>query len=313
MILKIILISLISLLFLFILFVVFYGIIAYFMFNKIFRRGECKSFLDIDLSKTHYAPHIEKIRENIKKLQNIPYNDVYIENDKLRLHGRFIDLKGNKVVIMAHGYHATPFNNFQTSALAFIDHGYSVLLIDERAHNDSEGNFSYVGLREQYDLLEWIKWVELETCASNIILYGVSMGSATLGYLSNKIDDTKVRAMVMDCGFTSFYDVIFYSEKKKVFSFLSLFYLRMYAKIFLKIDIKTSTLESLKETNTPIYFIHGLLDEMVPYEHTIASFNATKSPKKVRYVSGAGHTTGFLIDYDFLNKDLFEFLDLYLK
>lgn len=313
MILKIILISLISLLFLFILFVVLYGVVSYIMFKKIFQRGECKSFLDLDLSKTHYAPYIGKIRENIRKLQNIPYNDVYIDNDKLRLHGRFIDLKGNNVVIMAHGYHATPFNNFQTSALAFIEHGYSVLLIDERAHNDSEGNYTYVGLREQYDLLEWIKWVSTMDNVKNIILYGVSMGSATLGYVSNKLEGTLVRAMVMDCGFTSFYDEIFYKEKNNAFSFLSLFYLRLYAKIFLKIDIKKSTMESLKETNIPIYFIHGLEDEMVPYEHTIANFNIVSSPKKVRYVSGAGHTTGFLIDYEFLNNDLFSFFDNYLQ
>lgn len=313
MILKIIFISLITLLFLFILFMVFYGVVAYIMFKKIFRRGECKSFLDLDLSNTHYAPYIEIIRENIKKLQNIPYNDVYVENDKLRLHGRFIDLKGNNVVIMAHGYHATPFNNFQTSGLAFIEHGYSVLLIDERAHNESEGNYTHVGLSEQYDLLKWIKWVEENTKAENIILYGVSMGSATLGYVSNKLEGTKVRAMVMDCGFTSFYDEIFYKEKNNIFSFLSLFYLRLYAKMFLKIDIKKSTIESLKETSIPIYFIHGLEDEMVPYEHTIASFNAVPSDKKVRYVSGAGHTTGFLIDKDFLDNDLFDFLNGYLK
>ena len=185
-------------------------------------------------------------------------------------------------------------------------------MIDERAHNDSEGKYTTVGLKEQYDVLSWIKWVEDNTSSKNIILYGVSMGSATLGYLSNKLDNTKVKAIVMDCGFTSFYDELFYKLRNNKLSFMILMYLRMYALVLLKIDIKESTIDSLKNAKVPIYFIHGLDDEMVPVEHTIANFNATSSEKKVHYVKDSGHTTAYLIDYDYLDKDLFSFINKYL-
>ena len=290
---------------------IIYAIITYKVFINIFKRKKCYSLLDLDLSNTHYAKHLDKIKENIEELKNRPCEVVSIKNDGLALKARYYNNNSKNTIIMAHGYHAQAFNNFHASFKSFYSHGYNVLMTDERAHNDSEGEYTTVGLKEQYDLLEWIKWVEDNTNTKSIVLYGVSMGATTVGYVSNKLDNTKVKAIILDCGFTSFYDEIFYKEKSKGFLFLIIFFLRLYAKMILHIDIKKSTLDTLKETKTPAYFIHGIDDEMVPVEHTIAAYNATISDKKVHYVLGCGHTTAFLIDYDYLDKDVFNFLDKY--
>ena len=283
------------------------------LFKKTFKRTECKSLLDMDLSNTHYAKHLDKIRINIKELEAKPCEVVKIKNDGLTLSGRFYNQGSSNTVIMAHGYHAKAFNNFHASSQAFFNHNYNILMIDERAHNDSEGRYTTVGIKEQYDIISWIKWVEETTNTNNIILYGVSMGASTLGYLSNKLEDTLVRAIVMDCGFTSFYDEVFYKTKTSALLPFVLFYMRLYAKMVLGIDIRKSTLESLKDAKVPVYFIHGLNDEMVPVEHTIAAFNATTSEKRVHYVEECGHTTAFLIDYDYLDKDLFSFIGKFLR
>ena len=92
-----------------------------------------------------------------------------------------------------------------------------------------------------------------------------------------------------------------------------LFFMRLFGKLEFGIDIKTRTIDALKNAKVPIYFIHGLDDEMVPVEHTIAAYNATTSEKRVHYVEGSGHTTAFMIDYDYLDKDLFLFIDKYLR
>ena len=312
MIVKILLISFIIIMSIVLIFLIVVGIKAYLAFIQTFKRAKCYSLLDLDLSKTHYAKHIDVIKKNIEELQNNPCDIVSIVNDKLHLYARYYDLKSKNTVIMAHGYHATSFNNFHSSSRSFFNHGYNILMIDERSHNDSEGKYTTVGLREQYDLLAWIKWVEDNTESDNIILYGVSMGAATVGYVSNKLKGTKVRAVVMDCGFTSFYDEVFYKRRDSRFIMLGLFFFRLYGKLILHIDIKKSTIDSLKDSLVPVYFIHGLNDEMVPYEHTITNYNAATTDKKVHYVENCGHTTGFLIDYDFLDKDLFEFIDKYL-
>ena len=310
---KILLIVLLILIIICSLVFVIYGVINYRVFNDTFKRKKCHSLLDVDLSKTHYAPHIEKIRTNIMELKGKLCKIVETQNDGLILRARYYNENSTNTVIMVHGYHAEAFNNFHASSKSFFNHGYNILMIDERAHNDSEGDYTTFGIKEQYDVLSWIRWVEANTNTKNIVLYGVSMGAATIGYLSNKLSDTLVKALIMDCGFTSFYDLVFYKEKKKKLLFLILFFLRIYGKMFLQIDIKKSTTDSLKESNVPVYFIHGAQDEMVPIEHTIANYNATSSDKRVHYVSSCGHTTAFLIDYDFLDKDLFGFINKYME
>ena len=292
---------------------IIYGIITYKVFLNVFKRKKCYSLLDLDLSKTHYARNLDKIRKNIEDLRNRPCEVVSIKNDGLSLKARFYNNNSMNTVIMAHGYHAQAFNNFHASFISFFNHGYNVLMIDERAHNDSEGDFTTVGIKEEYDLLKWIKWVEDNTNTKNIILYGVSMGAATVGYASNKLDETKVKGIILDCGFTSFYDEVFFQQRNRKFLFLILFFLRLYAKMFLHIDIKKSTIECLRECKKPAYFIHGLDDEMVPIEHTIAAYNAVTVDKKAHYVPSCGHTTAFLIDYDYLDKDVFLFFDKYIE
>lgn len=309
---EILLIISISILSIIVLLFIIYGFIMAIVFKKTFGRSKCISLLDLDLRNTHYNKHLKQIKEYILYFSSIPYEVVKIKNDNLVLSGKYYNNGSPNTVIMAHGYHAKSLNNFHASGISFLNHGYNILMIDERAHNDSEGKFTTMGLKEQYDILEWIKWVERTTNTQNIVLYGVSMGAASVCYLSNKLENTLVRAIVSDCGFTSFYDEIFYQERKRIDLLLILFFMRLYAKMFLHIDIKNRVSESLKDDIIPIYFIHGLDDEMVPVEHTITNFNAVKAEKKVRYVAGAGHTTSFLIDYDYLDKDVFSFINKYI-
>ncbi len=310
---KIILIISIAILIILLIILSIIAIKIYKEFKKIFYNVECKSLLDIDLTNTHYEKHLDKIRTNILKLRERKKEDVYILNDNLKLHGSFYNNDSINTVIMVHGYHAKPENNFHTSSISFFNHNYNVLLVDDRCHNDSEGTYTTMGIQEQYDILKWINWVNENTKTQNIVLYGVSMGAATVGYLSNKLDNTNVRCLIMDCGFTSFYDEIFYQERNHKLSPLVLFFMRVFAKIKLGIDIKNSTIDSLKDSKVPVYFIHGLEDEMVPVEHTISAYNGTTSEKKVRYVENCGHTTAFLIDYDYLDKDLFLFIDKFMR
>ena len=310
---KIILIIILSLALFLLILLSIIGIIVYKEFKKVFYRSECKSLLDVDLTNTHYEKHLDKIRTNILELRARPKEDIYIDNDNLKLHGSFYNNDSTNTVIMVHGYHAKPENNFHASSKSFFNHGYNVLLIDDRSHNESEGSYTTMGLREQYDVLKWINWVNENTNTKNIVLYGVSMGAATVGYLANKLDNTNVRTIVMDCGFTSFYDEIFYNERNHKISFLVLFFMRLFAKMKFGIDIKNRTLDSLKESNVPVYFIHGLNDELVPVEHTISAYNVTLTEKRYHYVEGAGHTTSFLIDYDYLDQDLFLFINKYLR
>lgn len=294
-------------------FLLVWTIIMYFVYRNNFHRTKNLSLLDLDLSKTHYAPYIDILKRNINEFKALPCEIVEITNDNLKLKARYYNRNSENTVIFIHGFQAQSFNNFHASSRSFFAHNYNVLLIDQRAHNDSEGKYTTVGLKEQYDVLKWIKYLEDNTNVKNIVLYGVSMGAATIGYLSNKLQDTKVRSLIMDCGFISFYDEVFFKMRRTKFNFLVAPFMRMWAKLCLHIDIKENTLDSLCDCNLPVYIIHGTNDNLVPVEHSIAAYNSLKSDKRIHYVNGAGHTAGFMVDYDYLDQDVFEFINKYIK
>lgn len=294
-------------------FLIIWLVVMYFVFRSNFHRVENKSLLDLDLSKTHYAKYIDILKENITEFKSLPCETFNIVNDNLKLNARYYNRNSENTVIFVHGFQAQAFNNFHASSKSFFNHNYNVLLIDQRAHNDSEGNYTTVGLKEQYDVLCWIKYLEANTNVKNIILYGVSMGAATVGYLTNKLKDTKVRVAIMDCGFISFYDEVFYKMRKSKINFLVAPFMRMWAKICLHIDIKENTLDTLACSDVPVYFIHGTNDGLVPVEHSIAAYNSCNNDKAIHYVEGAGHTAGFMVDYEFLDQDVFLFINKYLK
>ncbi|MEE1104783.1 MAG: hypothetical protein UH083_02380, partial [Ruminococcus sp.] len=65
--------------------------------------------------------------------------------------------------------------------------------------------FTTIGLRERYDVLDWVRYAE-QRGAKDILLYGVSMGAAGVAYASPLLGGTRVRAMVMESGFYSIYE-----------------------------------------------------------------------------------------------------------
>ena len=56
-----------------------------------------------------------------------------------------------------------------------------MLLVDERSHGDSEGEYIGFGCLDRMDALGWIEWL-VGRCGEDmeILLHGTSMGGATV-------------------------------------------------------------------------------------------------------------------------------------
>ena len=88
-----------------------------------------------------------------------------------------------------------------SQARQFYERGYNVLLPDLRGHGRSDGNIIGFGYLDGLDILDWCKELEKQG-ASDILLYGVSMGAASVMMCAD-VEGYPIRAIIEDCGFST--------------------------------------------------------------------------------------------------------------
>lgn len=168
--------------------------------------------------------------------------------------------------IVLHGYRAEP-KSVLTIGEHFSEKGYNVLIPSMRACADSDGEFVGMGWLDKDDLKCWINLVLAENSNAKIILHGSSMGAATVLMASGDELPSNVNAIIADSGYTSVWD-IFASEAKARFGLPTFPVLNMFqvvARVRVGYNIKkASALEQVKNSKTPILFIHGDKDDFVP-------------------------------------------------
>ena len=203
----------------------------------------------------------------------------------------------NKTVVVAHGYMNT--KEFMAPQIKmFHDAGVNVLAPDDRGHGQSQGNYIGYGWPDRLDYLKWINQIiKKQGQQSQIALYGVSMGGATVMYLSGEKLRSQVKSIVEDCGYTSIIDELTYQAK----AMFNLPKWPLIPSVALTATIKAgynvfdaSAITALHKNTRPILFIHGSKDKFVPTSMVYQNYRAaTKSKKALWVVKGAGHAKSF--------------------
>ncbi|MGN1104063.1 MAG: alpha/beta hydrolase [Candidatus Coproplasma sp.] len=292
-----------------------YIVVCVYVFKKVFGRGREVSLAEINLVGTPYEGYEDGICSAIKEAEALRFRRVEIENG-CRLVGYYYDFGGKNTVIMFHGYHATPFNNFAVAMKTFKKLGFNVLLTVQRGHGESGGKLITFGVKEQGDCLAWVDYVNGQFRPENIVLYGVSMGSFSVMCLSDKLSGKNVMANVCDCGYINAYEEICLDIKKRLgfVSKLIMPCVRLLAIVFGGFDpAKDNACRHLSKTDIPTYFIHGEEDKIVPVECTKTAYTACSSKKHACYLEGCGHAQAFLVGGEKINQTLIDFLNDALK
>lgn len=284
------------------------------MFFGVFHRRKTLMLEKDDLKNTQYFPYADKLRTDILYAKGLPCELIRLKaQDGVALTGRYYANGSNKVIVFVHGYQSNAFNNFSTALKDFLEKGYGVLLIDQRAHGESGGKFTTFGNREKEDLLLWIDYLDKRAEIKKIAVYGISMGATTVGFASEHIKTEKVKALIMEAGFTCVYEHIVRSVKLLFMKQAALNYIYLTAKIFLKVDIKNSNESALKNNKIPVLFLHGDTDKEVDIEFTQTAYAVCGAEKKAVTVKGAGHTLCYLAGGEFIRNEIDEFLDKYIN
>lgn len=214
--------------------------------------------------------------------------------DGLKLHGLYLPREdSHKYAVICHGYGSIPQYGGRF-ALKFYEMGYNVLAPAARAHERSEGRYAGMGWPERRDIVAWVDTIVEEDPQAEIVLFGVSMGGATVMMTAGEADlAPNVKCVIEDCGYSSVWDE-FAGQLDELFG-LPTFPVLDAASLVTQVRAgygfkEASAVEQLKKTSLPVLFIHGEDDTFVPYAMLDVVYDACASPDKERLsVPGAAH------------------------
>ena len=244
--------------------------------------------------------------------------------DGLVLKGRLYKKQKNKpraVVIAVHGFHSGGLRDMGRFADMYARNGFDYLIISQRSHFDSEGEYLTFGAKESYDILNWVDIVrKIYAPDIPIILHGVSMGAATVliaaGIYDNLVDDNS-KPNIICCIADSPYDNIIGQIEhllgkrsnitKKIIIGLFKANMRLRAKVKAR---DASPLAIMKNINVPVMFIHGKDDRYVLPDNSSRLYELCKSDiKELLIVEEAGHVCSFVVNPDEYEKVFASFVD----
>lgn len=239
-----------------------------------------------------------------------------ISGDGLKLVGEICqaDTTSHKWVIGIHGYTASH-NMMWDYGHFFYEEGFNLLFPDMRGHGESEGNYIGMGWLDRKDVVKWIDLICERDPDAEIVLFGVSMGGATVMMTSGEELPVNVKAVVEDCGYTSVWDI--FSDEMKVLFHLPDFPLLYTASGIAKIRAgyffkEASTMKQVEKTKVPILFIHGAEDNFVHTEMVYRLYDICPTEKDIMVVENAGHGQSYYYEPKEYTEKIFDFLKKYV-
>ena len=239
------------------------------------------------------------VDEWVKK--NPPVNMHITVDGGVRLHAiKFINhAAGHKWAIVVHGY-ASGAMNMVPHAREFFDRGFHVLAPDCRGHGQSEGEYIGMGWHDRLDMVRWIGEIVRIDPEARIVLYGLSMGAATVMMTAGEDLPGNVACVIEDCGYSSIKDEFahqltngFYRLPR--FPILGAF--DIVCRIKAGYSVKDgNAIRQVKKCKIPILFIHGEQDDFVPFAMVHELYEAAPGEKQLFTVPGAGHGMSWIVD-----------------
>lgn len=256
----------------------------------------------------------ERIRAGMEFIASEPHERVYTtSHDGLRLAASLYERGNKRVMLLFHGYRApSAARDFSCAVEMYLGYGLDILLVDERAHGESEGKVITFGVKERRDVLTWIDFVKARY-GEDVELYlgGISMGAATVMMAAGLDLPANVKGIVADCGYTTPGDIIA-SVAKQSFRIprqLALPFVGAVSRLLCGFRLnECSSVESVAKSDVPILFIHGKSDTLVPCEMSVAAYDAARGPKRICLVDNAEHGVAFLVDPVRVEAELRAFL-----
>lgn len=330
-----------------------YAIAEYF-FRRTMLRRKASTERTIKMAGTSWERYLPEIERRREKMMKYPHRDVYLYSaDGLKLHAVFFPAgqgrpcpvkkpevmvhretmerhikmdnpesaeemetpgRDNRLVICFHGYTGKGMSDFVGLSDYYLPRGYAMLLVDERAHGDSEGQYVGFGCLDREDALRWARYGEkLMGPGCRIWMHGISMGGAAVLMAGGLELPSSVKGIIADCAFTSAWDVFSHVLKNQYHLWPEPILWaadRMARKRAGYSLAQCNAAEEARRFRVPVLLIHGGEDSFVPCSMCREIYNNCPPGKRdILIVPGAGHAEAYYKAGDIYEEKLTQFLE----
>jgi uncharacterized protein len=210
--------------------------------------------------------------------------------DGEELDAWFLPAREERAVLLFFHGNAGNISHRLDSLRIFHGLGLSVLIFDYRGYGQSTGRPTEQGTYEDA-LAAWRHLVEERGIDSRrVILFGRSLGGAVATWLAT---EHRPRGLIVESTFRSVPDLA-----AELYWFLPV---RRLARVEYPVEGLLPAVEA------PVLVIHSRDDEIIPYRHGQALYEAANEPKQLLELAG-DHNTGFLLSEPFYAAGLEVFL-----
>ncbi|WPG24858.1 MucBP domain-containing protein [Enterococcus faecium] len=269
---------------------------------------------------TGFYPNTKQLHQTVLNKQDGKMMDVY---------AYYVDQGSDKTVMIHGGFRGNWNNGIVTEEYNdFYKTGYNLLFVDSRATGNSGGDYVTYGQYESDDVLYWINQEVRERPSQKILLYGGSMGAATMMSVLAKDIPVNVKGIIENCGFASIdeqlrftysqtvvpalpdaiknqLDIIGDQEHEDLFMGLLKQY---YFDQEMHLDTKAALPTIGMSDSLPKLIIHGTADDVVPVSNAQKLYELSGGYKDLLLVEGAGHGKAQEVDHAAYTKHVTDFL-----
>lgn len=193
------------------------------------------------------------------------------------LSGWFIPAPNARATLLfCHG-NAGNISHRLESIRQFHQLGLNVFIFDYRGYGESEGAPSEAGTYRDAEAARRYLVEERQLAPERIVYFGRSLGAAVAAWLAIRYPP---RALIVESSFTSVPD--FGGE---IYPWLPV---RLLARL------QYPTRDYLRSLQVPVLVVHSRADEIIPFRHGEALYQAANPPKELLEIRG-GHNDGFLV------------------
>ncbi len=292
----------------------------------LYRRTMKRSKTDVErtmkMAGTDWNQYMPLIQERKERLMARPHEDVYKKSgDGLMLHAIYVPQKQDgqeeRIAVCFHGYTGQASSDFCGISDYYIRNGYSLLLVDQRAHGKSEGEYIGFGCLDRIDACSWIDWV-IEHCGREvkIVLHGISMGGATVLMTGGLELPQQVKGIISDCGFTSpkkvFTHVLHSMYHMPAFPIMQITDIVNRKKAGYGLD-ECNAAREVRKARGPLLLIHGDADTFVPCSMCDEIEQNCQCRVTKLIVKGAAHAESYYKDMEAYENAMTAFLEGVMK